>query len=123
MMRQFLSLVNLTLSTSYQKFFKDSNKLWNQTDVDRLKQDLLTNYNRLTRPENQNTVTKCHLQLTVIHIELDETRGVLTTHAWLKMNWTDSKLSWDNGSYDGITEIRITADEARLSFLLESSMT
>lgn len=89
--------------------------MWNQTNVDRLKHDLLENYNTLTRPENHNKVTRCTLGLTIIHIALDEARSVLTTHAWARMNWTDSKISWDNKSYDGISEIRVTADEARLS--------
>lgn len=76
---------------------------------------MLTNYDRLTRPENQNKATRCNVALTIIHMQMDEARGVLTTHAWLKMNWTDSKMSWDNNSYDGISEIRVTADEARLN--------
>lgn len=91
----------------------DTNILWNQTNVDKLRKDLLTNYDRLARPEHHKTVTVCSIGITVIHLELDERRGVLTTHAWLKMNWTDSKMKWDNNSYGGISEIRITPDEAR----------
>lgn len=48
-------------------------------------------------------------------MELDETRGVLTTHGWLKMNWTDSKLKWSNASYGGISEIRVQADEVSIN--------
>ena len=89
--------------------------MWNQTNVDRLKHDLLNGYDPLNRPENNNKATKCNVALTVINIALDETRGVLTTHAWARLNWTDSKMSWDNSSYDGIGVIRVTPDEARLN--------
>jgi hypothetical protein len=100
--------------------FTEGNKLWNATEIDRLKADLLKNYNTNTRPEEYKTATKCQIALTLIHIDLDETRGVLTSHAWLKMNWTDGKLSWDNGSYGGINEIRVAADEARGKFSARS---
>lgn len=70
----------------------------------------MKDYNRFTRPEQYDTATKCYLGLTLIHMDLDETRGVLTTHAWLKMNWTDSKLSWDNESY-AMNDLHVAADE------------
>lgn len=76
---------------------------------------MLANYDRLARPEHHNVATICHVGITLIHMELDEARGVLTTHGWLKMNWSDSKMKWDNNSYGGITEIRVPADEARFS--------
>lgn len=47
------------------------------------------------------------------NIDLDETKGTLSTHAWMKMNWSDSKLSWDNASYGGIDSLHLTADEVR----------
>lgn len=76
---------------------------------------MLANYDKLARPEHQKVVTTCSIGLTLIHMELDETRGVLTTHAWLKMNWTDSKIKWDNSSYGGISDLRVAADEVRFS--------
>lgn len=85
---------------------------WNETDVDILKKSLFKNYDVLTRPENFQTVTNCHVTMTLINIDFDETRGVLTSHAWLKMNWTDSKLSWDKQMYN-ISELRVQSDEAR----------
>lgn len=83
----------------------------NATNIDKLKKDLLTNYDRLTRPEQYKTKTLCHAGLALIHLDLDETRGVLTSHVWMRMNWSDSKLTWDNRSYDGISELHFSADE------------
>lgn len=83
-----------------------------------MKRELLKGYNRFTRPEQYETATKCDLGLTLIHMELDETRGVLASHTWLKMNWTDSKLSWDNNSY-GMNDLHVSADEVHISILLD----
>lgn len=92
-------------------FLESSNKLWNATNVDKLKVDLLSGYDRLTRPENYGTVTECWVGLTVIQMELDETRGVLETHAWMRMNWTDSKMKWDPKNYADIKQLNVHADE------------
>lgn len=94
-------------------FLLDLNTSWNQTYTDKLKQDLLKNYDKNARPHEHDSLTKCFVALTLIHIDLDETRGVLVTHAWLKMNWTDSKLSWNNASYGGQTLLHVAADEVR----------
>lgn len=87
------------------------NILWNQTNVDRLKKDLLKDYDVNARPEHYMTTTKCNISITLINVDLDETRGVLTSHAWMKMVWTDSKLTWDNASYGGIDDLHVAADE------------
>jgi Neurotransmitter-gated ion-channel ligand binding domain len=86
---------------------------WNKTDVDSLKEALLTGYNVHTRPSANKEKTSCHITMTIINIDLDERRSVLSSHVWLKMNWSDSKLVWDPESNDNITELRISADEVR----------
>jgi Neurotransmitter-gated ion-channel ligand binding domain len=86
---------------------------WNKTDVDILKEALLKDYDKNTRPAQYKEKTNCHITMTLINIDLDEKRSVLTSHAWLKMNWSDTKLTWDNESYNGISELRVTADEVR----------
>lgn len=78
--------------------------------MDKLKQELLKDYDKHSRPEQYEKATYCELSMTLIHMELDETRGVLTSHAWLKMNWSDSKLSWDSNS-NGMTDLHVAADE------------
>ena len=99
-------------------FFKDDalNKFWNETNIDKLKGELLQDYDRLNRPENFETPTQCWLGLTIIHMELDETKGVLETHAWMRMNWSDSKLKWDPSKNSNITQINVQPDEVRARF-------
>lgn len=55
--------------------------------------------------------TNLTIGLTVIHMDLIETKGVLETHAWLRMKWNDGKFKWDPKDYDNITVIHLTADE------------
>lgn len=85
--------------------------MWNETNIDKLKADLLKGYDKLNRPENFQTATKCDLGLTVIHMDLDEKNGVLETHAWLRLNWTDSKLKWVPETYENISQVNVAADE------------
>lgn len=44
-------------------------------------------------------------------MELIETKGVLETHAWMKMKWSDSKLSWKPAEHDNISVVHAAADE------------
>lgn len=81
------------------------------TDNDILKKDLLDGYDPLTRPVANKDAVTLHVSITLINIDLDEKRGVLTTHAWLKMNWTDTKLAWDPKTYNSIEVLRLGADE------------
>lgn len=91
-----------------------ANKLWNATDLDILKQDLLHDYDPIMRPSDSKASNSLHVGMTLINIDLDENRGVLTSHAWLKMNWSDSKLQWKPEDYNGIDHLRIGADEVNL---------
>lgn len=93
------------------KFNLQDNILWNQTNVDRLRKDLLKDYDVNARPEHYMTQTQCNISITVLSVDLDEARGVLITHSWMKMMWTDSKLVWDNNSYGGISDLHFAADE------------
>lgn len=38
------------------------------------------------------------------------------------MQWTDTKLKWDNSSYGGISVIRVSADEVRLTAQITRSI-
>ena len=44
-------------------------------------------------------------------MELHETKGILETHAWIKLKWTDNKLKWNISDYDNITHFHVSADE------------
>lgn len=85
--------------------------------MDRLKKDLLVDYDRLTRPASYDTPTDCWIGLTVINMELDETKGVLETHAWMRLNWSDPKMTWDPSQYGGVKQLNLAADEVSCSYL------
>jgi hypothetical protein len=91
--------------------YADANKLWNDTDIDTLRKDLLDGYEINSRPSQANDANSLHVAMTLINIDLDENRGVLTSHAWIKMNWSDIKLRWDPLKYNNIQQIRMGADE------------
>jgi Neurotransmitter-gated ion-channel ligand binding domain len=88
--------------------------LWNETNVDKLKTELLKNYDRFNKPGNAEDVTNCQISITINHIELDETRGVLETQAWMSIQWLDSKLKWDRKAHDDIYLLHVAADEVRV---------
>ncbi|CRK86397.1 CLUMA_CG000057, isoform A [Clunio marinus] len=85
--------------------------LWNDTDVDRLRHELLKDYDINARPENNGDVTNCTVELSLINLEMDEERGVMLSHIWIHLNWTDNKLKWDNDKYPGIKSVHVAADE------------
>lgn len=95
----------------YFYYTEDSLAKLKETNVDKLKSDLLQNYDRFSRPENAQVTTNVYVGLTVIHMELHETKGVLETHAWIKLNWLDGKLKWNPNDYDNITHFHVSADE------------
>jgi hypothetical protein len=49
--------------------------------------------------------------MAVLHMEIIESQSVLETHAWLRMNWTDVKMKWDPAQYNGISNLRLSADD------------
>lgn len=88
-----------------------SNTLWNDTDMDTLRNALLKDYDTHIRPNNFKTATELWVGMTVLHFEIVESTSTLETHAWLKMNWTDSKLKWDPKNFNGIDNLRLSADD------------
>lgn len=88
-------------------FFLDKNK----TDIYRLRQDLLKDYDKNARPSDNSLKTRCEVGLSLLHIDLDETRGILTSHTWMRMTWSDPLLAWDNSSYNNISSVHFQADE------------
>lgn len=61
------------------------NKMWNSTFTDTLKKDLLLNYDKFARPEHHAMATKVGIKLTIRHIDLDESKSIMTTHSWIKL--------------------------------------
>lgn len=71
----------------------------------------MKNYDTSARPEHSTVASKVRIALTLIHIDLDETKGVLTTNGWLKINWTDSKLSWNPSDYENLASLHVAAGD------------
>lgn len=115
-------LSKFILSYSFVVFYfllEESDVELHVTNIDKLKSHLLKNYDRFSRPENAQVTTHLTVGLTVIHMELHETKGVLETHAWIKLNWSDGKLKWNESDYDNITHFHVAADEVRTNLCLQ----
>ena len=70
----------------------------------RLYDDLLSNYNRLIRPVENNTeklTVKLGLKLSQL-IDVDLKNQVMTTNIWLEQKWVDYKMKWNPADYGGV---------------------
>ncbi|XP_014681775.1 PREDICTED: acetylcholine receptor subunit alpha-like isoform X2 [Priapulus caudatus] len=73
-------------------------------DAKRLYDDLLSGYNRLTRPVPNHTscvAVKLGLKLTQL-IDVDEKNQIMKTNVWLRQEWVDYKLAWNPLEYGGV---------------------
>lgn len=66
--------------------------------------DLLSNYNRLIRPvENNTEKLTVHLGLKLSQlIDVDLKNQVMTTNIWLEQKWVDYKMKWNPADYGGV---------------------
>ncbi|XP_076641331.1 nicotinic acetylcholine receptor alpha6 [Halictus rubicundus] len=79
----------------------------------RLLNALLSTYNTLERPvanESQPLEVKFGITLQQI-IDVDEKNQILTTNAWLKLEWKDYNLQWNQSDYGGVKDLRITPNK------------
>ncbi|XP_056645352.1 neuronal acetylcholine receptor subunit alpha-7 isoform X2 [Diorhabda sublineata] len=75
--------------------------------------NLLANYNVLERPvanESEPLEVKFGLTLQQI-IDVDEKNQILTTNAWLNLEWNDYNLRWNESDYGGVKDLRITPNK------------
>ncbi|KZS21322.1 Nicotinic acetylcholine receptor alpha7 [Daphnia magna] len=75
----------------------------------RLLTNLLDKYNTLERPvfnESEPVVVSFGLTLMQI-IDVDEKNQILTTNAWLNLDWRDQNLIWNPANYSGVKDVRI----------------
>ncbi|EFX77098.1 hypothetical protein DAPPUDRAFT_321683 [Daphnia pulex] len=75
----------------------------------RLLSNLLDKYNTLERPvfnESEPVVVSFGLTLMQI-IDVDEKNQILTTNAWLNLDWRDQNLIWNPANYSGVKDVRI----------------
>ncbi|EFA11604.2 nicotinic acetylcholine receptor alpha6 subunit isoform 8 precursor [Tribolium castaneum] len=79
----------------------------------RLLNNLLGPYNVLERPvanESEPLEVKFGLTLQQI-IDVDEKNQILTTNAWLNLEWNDYNLKWNESEYGGVKDLRITPNK------------
>ncbi|XP_055641298.1 neuronal acetylcholine receptor subunit alpha-7 isoform X4 [Toxorhynchites rutilus septentrionalis] len=79
----------------------------------RLLNNLLQSYNTLERPvanESESLEVKFGLTLQQI-IDVDEKNQILTTNAWLNLEWNDYNLRWNDSEYGGVRDLRITPNK------------
>ena len=87
----------------------------------RLRADLLAGYDKevpptSTRLPENGTVyseagTDVEMQIRFFKvITVDASQGVMQLKVWLRMYWTDTRLSWDPAEYDNITFTSLWAD-------------
>ncbi|XP_043065234.1 neuronal acetylcholine receptor subunit alpha-7 [Drosophila ficusphila] len=79
----------------------------------RLLNHLLSTYNTLERPvanESEPLEVKFGLTLQQI-IDVDEKNQILTTNAWLNLEWNDYNLRWNETEYGGVKDLRITPNK------------
>ncbi|XP_059490094.1 acetylcholine receptor subunit beta-like 2 isoform X1 [Neocloeon triangulifer] len=81
-------------------------------DAKRLYDDLLSNYNRLIRPVNNNSETLTvwlGLKLSQL-IEVNLKSQVMTTNVWVEQKWIDYKLHWDPEDYGGVEMLYVPSE-------------
>ncbi|KAH1029732.1 hypothetical protein HUJ05_002910, partial [Dendroctonus ponderosae] len=74
---------------------------------------LLDNYNILERPvANESEPLSVRFGITLQQIiDVDEKNQILTTNAWLNLEWTDYNLRWNDSEYAGVKDLRITPNK------------
>ncbi|XP_055639088.1 neuronal acetylcholine receptor subunit alpha-5-like isoform X1 [Toxorhynchites rutilus septentrionalis] len=96
-----------------------------QTWPEKLKHDLLENYDRTIRPAQHYNVTNVDVKFTIVHVDIDEEHSFFSVSGWIKMNWTDNRMIWNRDEYGGLQSITIPssnlwhADLRMLSTTLE----
>ncbi|KAL5281540.1 CHRNA7.2 family protein [Megaselia abdita] len=74
---------------------------------------LLSSYNTLERPvANESEALQVKFGLTLQQIiDVDEKNQILTTNAWLNLEWIDYNLRWNETEYGGVKDLRITPNK------------
>lgn len=66
-----------------------------ETNVNQLKLDLLTNYNRDTLPVQSNWPLNLSLSLNINSISMNQVESEVYYDIWFNYQWNDYQLSWD----------------------------
>ncbi|XP_017485830.1 PREDICTED: neuronal acetylcholine receptor subunit alpha-2 [Rhagoletis zephyria] len=101
----------LQQSVSSQETITIGDKVWTATSQDRLRLQLLINYDKTSHPTYNNVPTNITLGMKVNYIDIHEINGKMVLHAWLKINWMDENRSWNIVDYDNLTQIHMKPKE------------
>ncbi|XP_022906879.2 acetylcholine receptor subunit beta-like 1 isoform X1 [Onthophagus taurus] len=85
--------------------------LWNATLVDKLKQDLLLNYDKFARPTPHTNITTVKFGMEIKNVEVNEFKSTVTIAGWTRLVWTDDKLKWQAENYDGVDMFHVAPHE------------
>uniref|UniRef100_A0A8D8RPP1 Acetylcholine receptor subunit alpha-L1 n=1 Tax=Cacopsylla melanoneura TaxID=428564 RepID=A0A8D8RPP1_9HEMI len=83
----------------------------NSTWSEKLKHDLLKNYDRYMRPEHDQGVTLVNLSMAFKNVDLDYVTAKLSINSWMSMKWFDPALQWDPKKYGDIKKIYLAPQE------------
>ncbi|XP_051262721.1 neuronal acetylcholine receptor subunit alpha-7-like isoform X1 [Dicentrarchus labrax] len=78
-----------------------------------LLRELLRDYNPMERPvANDSQALTVQFSFTLMQVmDVDEKNQIITTNAWLQMQWYDHYLQWNQSEYPGVKNLRFTADQ------------
>ncbi|XP_038842901.1 neuronal acetylcholine receptor subunit alpha-7-like [Salvelinus namaycush] len=85
-----------------------------------LLRELLREYNRMERPvANDSLPLTVRFSYTLLQVmNVDEKNQILTTNAWLQMQWFDHYLQWNQSEYPGVKTLRFTTDQVWIPDIL-----
>lgn len=84
----------------------DVTSKWTPTWSDKLKKDLLKDYDPSIRPSQHYNVTIVEASITITHVEINEIKSTLSIYGWMKFNWNDPKLTWNPADYGNLDVVR-----------------
>ncbi|XP_071369027.1 neuronal acetylcholine receptor subunit alpha-7-like [Centroberyx affinis] len=78
-----------------------------------LLRELLRDYNPMERPvANDSQPLTVRISFTLMQVmDVDEKNQILTTNAWLQLQWYDHYLQWNQSEYPGVKNLRFTPDQ------------
>ncbi|KAJ4931195.1 hypothetical protein JOQ06_025493 [Pogonophryne albipinna] len=78
-----------------------------------LLRELLRDYNPMERPvANDSQSLTVQFSFTLMQVmDVDEKNQILTTNAWLQMQWYDHYLQWNQSEYPGVKNLRFSSDQ------------
>ncbi|XP_058817102.1 acetylcholine receptor subunit alpha-like 1 isoform X2 [Topomyia yanbarensis] len=105
-----LAVIFCLVQFCYTEDPSDFKPIVSQTWADKLKKDLLANYDRNIRPAQHYNVTNVDIKMTITHVDIDEETSIFSVYGWVKMDWSDDKLRWNPANYGNLDVIRIHPD-------------